>query len=111
MYCSFASTKRPTAFMFWSTPQDSPSLEFPSVPLVGVRIYVPKLKFKLPFIIPDVNIDDLRTMELPEPLLEMSYLREHRYPDWIETDDSFNFRRWTGHGEVPSGIRAQFPDR
>jgi len=102
----------PTAFMFWVTPQiPEPSLTIssPSELLVGVRIYIPHLKLGLP-LLPDINLDDLRNIELPQPILKMEYLHEERHPDWLETDDSFGFTDWKGSGEVPPDVRRRFPD-
>ena len=101
-------THHPTAFMFWTTPLDSLSL--PPTPLVGVRIYIQNLTFKLPFILPDIDLDDLREIELPQPVLHMAYLRERRYPRWLQTDPAtLGFQEWAGYGRVPPAIRARFP--
>jgi len=105
-------THRPTAFMFWTTPNESGRLDLPPDPVVGVRIYIPRLRFKLPSILPDINIDDLREIELPQPILPLDYFTEKRYPRaWLETDSLFGFASWTGHGPVPAPLRERFPDR
>ena len=46
--------------MFWTTPLESLTTALPETPLIGVRIYIPNLKLKLPFILPDIDFDDLR---------------------------------------------------
>jgi hypothetical protein len=104
-------THRPTAFMFWVGSQTPERCELPQNPLLGVRIYVPRLRIKLPFILPDINLDDLREVELPQAMLEMSYLQGRSYPAWLETDSEFGFTEWKGYGEVPAAIRERFPDR
>jgi hypothetical protein len=103
-------THHPTAFMFWTTPMDSAATDMPPTPLVGVRIYIPNLTFKLPLILPDFDLDDLREIELPQPILRMAYLREHRSPRWLHTDPAtLGFGGWGGHGAVPKAIRERFP--
>jgi hypothetical protein len=105
-----SGTHRPTAFMFWVTPQDSLSLVPGAEPLAGVRIYIPHLRFKLPTILPDINLDDLRRLELPYPLLALDYVEHRRYPGWMANESGRWIRAWKGHGEVPPEIRARFPD-
>ena len=84
--------------------------ELPPIPLVGVRIYIPGLRLRLPFFLPDINFDDLRELELPMPILEVEYLRQHRQPSWLGTSDNLNFKDWKGHGPVPPALRLRFPD-
>jgi hypothetical protein len=103
-------THQPTAFMFWSSPLRRSQPELPDAPLVGVRIYVPHLKLKLPFILPDINFDDLREIDLPQPILEMAYLRDGRHPSWLEIDAWLGFKGWKGNGAVPQHVRRAFPD-
>ena len=124
-------THRPTAYMFWVTaPRPAapvmgvtasipgtaalnalqPALELPSNPRVGLSIYIPGLKLKLP-LLPDINVDDLRSLELPMPILENEYLRQHRYPSWLETNSHLGFNDWAPYGTLPAEIRREFPDR
>jgi len=122
-------THRPTAYMFWvseyrsasgekarchvasADPLASPaaSLDVPSIPVVGLRIYIPGLKLKLPCL-PDVNVDDLREIELPTPILDLDYLRQHRQPSWLEVNANLGFNNWQQYGAVPPEIRRRFPD-
>jgi hypothetical protein len=103
-------THHPTAFMFWTTPLDSSAVALPATPLVGVRIFIPNLRFKLPFILPDFDLDDLREIELPQPILRMAYLREGHSPGWLHTDPAtLSFGSWGGYGAVPTAIRERFP--
>ena len=123
-------THRPTAYMFWvseyrpvssegarykvaSTEPFSAratSLDVPSIPIVGLRIYIPGLKLKLPCL-PDVNVDDLREIELPTPILDLEYLRQQRQPSWLELNTNLGFKNWNQYGAVPPEIRRRFPDR
>ncbi len=123
-------THRPTAYMFWvseyhplpgegprykvasAEPASSPasSLDVPSIPVVGLRIYIPGLKLKLPCL-PDVNVDDLREIELPTPILDLDYLRKHRQPSWLEVNANLGFKNWDQYGAVPPEIRRRFPDK
>jgi hypothetical protein len=105
-------THRPTAFMFWVSPENPYRLALPQEPLVGVRIYIPHLRFRLPSILPDINLDDLREVELPQPIVPISYLIEKRFPQaWLVSDDGYGFEHWVGHGDVPPAMRERFPDR
>lgn len=105
-------THRPTAYMFWvsavaSTPESPATL--PSDPLVGVRVYIPHLRLRMP-LLPDVGFDDLREIELPMPILAMSYLESGDKPAWLGPRRA-SFRDWEGVGPVPDAIRRRFPDR
>jgi hypothetical protein len=102
---------RPAAFMFWTSPLDTASGRLPRVPLVGIRIYVPSLRFELPSILPDIDLDDLRTLDLPLPLVEVAYLRQGRQPAWLPLEGDLDIRDWRGVGPVPPGVRARFPNR
>jgi len=102
---------RPEAFAYWvsSPAPDSTPGALPR-PLAGVRIYFPGLRFKLPSILPDIDLEDLRTLGLPMPLLSASYLRCHGQPSWLEADEALDFEDWVGVGALPAGVRARFPN-
>lgn len=121
---------RPTAYMFWvSAPVDAPlvgptdagisamsvagvSTGNPSeapAPLVGLRIYIPGLKLKMPCL-PDVNVEDLRRVDLAMPLLGLDYIRDDA-PDWLDVNQYLGFEEWKGSGPLPEEIRRRFPDR
>lgn len=132
-------THRPTAYMFWVTPlwtfssspgenHNAPGAgwfeaaavhtaiarmpgEITETPQVGVRIYVPRLRLRLPSLLPDIPFDDLREVELPMPILEIDYLRGGRWPSWLGTGDNLTFGHWRGYGDVPAAVRERFPDR
>ncbi len=126
-------THRPTAYMLWkATPSvtgalpahsdsapialaaflpsgaDSPSP--PAMPLLGVRLYVPDLKLRLPML-PDVHLDDLREAYIIMPILDLDYLRRGDYPSWLELDRNLGFVDWKGCGPIPPEIRRRFPNR
>jgi hypothetical protein len=86
-------------------------LELPPVPMVGIRMYIKGLRFKLPSFLPDINLDDLREIELAMPILDMRYLKETRQPAWLGRDADCTFAEWKGFGDVPPDIRERFPDR
>ncbi len=101
---------RPDAFVFWVTPRATLGPMLPQLPLVGARIYVPHLRFRLPSIIPDFTFEDLREVDLPQPVLSLDYLKENRYPGWLEPAYMRGFKGWEGAGPLPPGLRKQFPD-
>jgi hypothetical protein len=126
-------THQPTAYMFWVSPPDTwrvarsagmryavaassatpapeLALDLPSTPLVGLRLYIPGLRLRLP-VLPDINVDDLREIELPMPILDLDYLRGHQQPSWLDVNDRLGFKNWEAHGPVPAEIRRRFPDR
>jgi len=114
-------THRPTAFMLWmSTPASMTvtassrssrnASSLPATPLLGLRVYVPGLKLRLP-LLPDINVEDLREAEVITPVLDLAYLRRGDYPSWLEVNPNLGFEGWTGHGPVPPEIRRRFPDR
>ena len=124
-------THQPRAYMFWVSAlapgaesyQDgsialpasypnvpsSPVVDLPETPLVGVRVYIPGLRLRMPFF-PDVNFDDLREVELPLPILSMEYLKKKQQPSWLGTADNSGLKDWKGYGSVPPGLRERFPD-
>jgi len=105
-------THRPTAYMFWVSPLASveePALEVPEEPLLGVRVYIPHLRLRMP-LLPDVGFDDLREIELPMPILAMSFVESGDKPSWLGSRQA-GFRDWEGVGPVPDDIRKRFPDR
>jgi hypothetical protein len=105
-----AGVHRPEAFVFWVTPRDPHRSTLPETPLVGARIYVPHLQLHLP-VLPDIGFEDLRTVDLPQPILEVSYLRGARYPEWLQAARLRGFKDWEGVGPLPPALRQRFPDR
>lgn len=101
---------RPAAFMFWTSPLDAATGLLPKVPLAGIRIYIPSLKFALPSVLPDIDLDDLRILQLPVPMLEVTYLRQGRQPPWLTLQGDLTLRDWRGEGPLPAGVRERFPN-
>jgi len=101
---------RPEAFAYWVSSPDPDSTAASLTPLAGVRIYFPGLRFKLPSILPDIDLEDLRTLGLPMPLLSASYLSRHGQPSWLGADEALGFEGWVGVGPLPAGVRARFPN-
>jgi len=102
---------RPTAYMFWVNLMDTDAefpADLPATPLVGVRVYIPGLRLRLP-LLPDVGFDDLREIELPMPILSMQYLKDSSQPSWLGKTKT-GFMNWRGVGPVPTEIRQRFPD-
>ena len=105
-----AGLHRPEAFVFWVTPRDLRHTRVPQQPLVGARIYVPRLRLRLPSILPDIGFEDLREVDLPQPILALEYLHAKRAPQWLRPAHSRGFEGWEGVGPLPDSLRARFPD-
>jgi len=123
---------RPTAYMLWmstpsasgvtsarpsfapialaaSPPPGASALSLPGTPLLGLRVYAPGLRLRLPFL-PDIPVEDLRTVDIIMPVLGLDYLRRGDHPPWLELDRNLGFRDWKGQGPIPPEIRRRFPD-
>ena len=126
-------THRPTAYMLWRPapsvtsalpacsasapialaafpPTGANACTLPATPLLGVRLYVPGLKLRLPML-PDIHLDDLREAHVIMPILDLDYLRRGDYPSWLELNRNLGFADWKGQGPIPPEIRRRFPDR
>jgi hypothetical protein len=101
---------RPEAFTYWVSSRDPGSGPASLTPLAGVRVYFPGLRFVLPSFLPDIDLEDLRTLGLPMPFLSASYVRGHGQPGWLEVDEALDFDDWVGVGPLPAGVRARFPN-
>jgi hypothetical protein len=101
-------THRPRALAFWVSPNPTARCALPETPLVGVRVYVPSLKLRLP-LLPDVAFDDLREMDLPQPILRLEYLRGS-HPSWLQARVD-GLGGWRGYGDLPEELRRRFPDQ
>jgi hypothetical protein len=102
-------THRPHALVFWVSSRATERCALPDTPLVGVRVYVPGLKLRLP-LLPDLAFDDLREMDLPQPILRLDYARAARHPAWLQARTQ-GIDEWKGYGPLPEAVRAMFPDR
>ena len=110
MYIRKWGTHKPTALMFWCTPRDVNRTQLPRTPLVGNCIYVPRLALELPAFLPDLGFDDLRKVDLPGPILSLTYIQERRYPDWMQHAEPRGFKDWDSYGPIPPDLRLRFPD-
>jgi hypothetical protein len=102
-------THRPRALMFWTIPDAAARTALPSDPQVGVRLYVPHLTLKLR-LLPDVGFDDLRAIDLPQPILRLDYVHGEAHPEWLRSVKTGGFDGWAGYGSVPHPLRQRFPD-
>jgi len=103
-------THVPRAILFWTAPPEVAERDLPPQPRVGVRIYVPHLRLKLPSFLPDIGFDDLREVDLPQPIVRLEYLKDGPNPVWLPQGRNIGFADWKGHGPVPQELRARFPD-
>jgi hypothetical protein len=103
---------RPAAFIFWASPAASDPPQAPvASALAGVRVYIPGLRLDLP-VLPSIGLNDLRTLELPRPLLRVDYVRSGRCPRWlVERGEELQMADWQGLGPTPPRVRERFPDR
>lgn len=110
MYVRKWGTHKPAAVMFWSTPRDVNRTRLPRVPLVGYGVYVPQLGLELPLVLPDLGFEDLRLVDLPQPILSLSYIQSRRYPEWMQRAEPRGFKGWESYGPLPPDLRLRFPD-
>jgi uncharacterized protein (TIRG00374 family) len=101
---------RPAAFAFWATrpPREPPYL--PPAPRVGSAIYLPGLVFRLP-LLPDFELQDLRILALPMPLLEVQDMRRGALPSWLGRTGDLTLDSWTSLGNAPAALHERCPDR
>ena len=111
MYVRKWGTHRPHAFMYWSTPRDLFRVGLPRTPLVGSCVYVPGVQLDLPSILPNVGFEDLRAVDLPQPILALTDLEAARYPAWIRRAKPRGFKDWETYGPIPPDLQIRFPDR
>jgi hypothetical protein len=104
--CSASAPIAPAAFL----PSGANACALPATPLLGVRLYVPGLKLRLPML-PDIHLDDLREAHVIMPILDLDYLRRGDHPSWLELNRNLGFVDWKGQGPIPAEIRRRFPDR
>ncbi len=111
MYFRKWGVHQPRAMSFWSTPRDVGRLTLPRTPLVGSAVYLPHVHFELPLMLPDLGFDDLRLVDVPQPILSLSYLRAQAYPDWMRRAEPRGFKDWQSYGPIPPDLRLRFPDQ
>jgi hypothetical protein len=110
MWVHRAGLHRPQAFVFWVTPRAALRNGLPEKPLVGARIYVPRLELRLPSILPDIGFEDLREVDLPQPILALDYISGGQHPRWLQPAEMRGFKNWDGVGALPPELRRRFPD-
>ncbi|MFQ5600679.1 MAG: hypothetical protein ACE5G2_08995 [Candidatus Krumholzibacteriia bacterium] len=110
MYVRKWGTHQPSATMFWATPRDVDRVSLPRIPLVGSCVYVPGVRLELPSFLPDVGFEDLRAVDLPQPILSLSFLQEKRFPRWMRRARVRGFKDWETYGPIPPDLRIRFPD-
>ena len=103
-------THHPVAYMYWASLMEATLAKPPESPMVGVRVYIPHLRLRLPSLLPDIDFDDLRNVELPQPILDMNYLRNDQYPSWLDVNQDAIIN-WSDVGPVPAELRERFPNR
>jgi hypothetical protein len=86
--------------------------EFPANPRVGAIAYLPNLKLRLPFFLPDLGFDDHRDFGYPMPLMRAEFFRHpaDHFPDWVESTEAGTIYHWHGIGPRPGVIDRRFPD-
>jgi hypothetical protein len=101
---------KPGAMLFWSTPRDMQRSQLPPIPLVGSAVYVPHVVLELPSILPDMKFEDLRLIDLPQPIFKRSYVANKEYPSWLERAEPRGFKGWDSYGPIPPDLQLRFPD-
>jgi hypothetical protein len=110
MYVRKWGVHQPSAMMFWSTPRDVGRTQLPPTPLVGSSVYVPRVRLELPSFLPDFGFDDLRLVDLPQPILALAYLEGNLYPKWVRRAKPRGLKSWESYGPIPPDLRVRFPD-
>jgi hypothetical protein len=110
MYFRKWGTHQPMAVGFWSTPRDVTRQALPRSPLVGSAVYVPHVRFELPSFLPDLGFEDLRLVDVPQPILSLEYIEAKRYPSWMRRARPRGFKDWQSYGPIPPDLRLRFPD-
>jgi hypothetical protein len=82
----------------------------PRVPRIGAAAYFPELRLHLPWLLPDVSLDDLRALAAVQPLLAADRCCHDGFPDWVDVTDEGHFGEWGSEGPIPEVVREWFPD-
>ena len=102
-------THTPKAFVFWQSTADA-RLTLPSTPLVGNSIYVPGIQLEMPAKLPNIGLENLRAIDLPQPIVAKEYARGGGAPAWLPRHAERGFKNWKAHGPVPPDVRLRFPE-
>lgn len=86
--------------------------ELPVVPRIGAIAYLPNLKLRLPFFLPDLGLDDHRDFGYPMPLMrtESFHRPTDHFPSWFETTEAGTVYHWESLGPRPTILHERFPD-
>jgi hypothetical protein len=86
--------------------------ELPATPRVGAIAYLPDLRLRLPFFLPDLGFDDHRDFGYPMPLMRAEFFRHptDHFPGWYETTEAGTVYHWESVGPRPRVIDERFPD-
>ena len=82
----------------------------PEVPRIGTAAYFPELKLRLPWFLPDVNMNDLRALSTIQPLIASEQCDRDKLPSWVNVLDDGRFLEWGSEGPIPAAIRQWYPD-
>lgn len=110
MYVRKWGTHTPRAMMYWSTPRDLQRIRLPRMPLVGSCVYVPSVQLVLPAFLPNIGFEDLRAVDLPQPIMALADLEAGRYPSWLRRGRPRGFKDWETYGPIPPDLQLRFPD-
>ena len=102
---------KPDAMIFWSTPRNVHRNLPPKSPLVGSAVYVPAVRMELPSILPDMKFNDLRLLDLPQPIMARAYIDSKGYPSWMDRAEPRGFKEWESYGPIPPDLQLRFPDK
>lgn len=86
--------------------------EIPERVRIGGCGYFPKLKFALPFFLPDLGLEDLRDFFFPFPLMPIHWFRnpEGYFPKWIDVGPAGTVKPWDSEGPRPRILDEWFPN-
>jgi hypothetical protein len=96
--------------MFWTSPVQGRRLALPGTPLVGSCIYVPGIRLDLPAGLPGIGVENLRPIDLPQPIVEISHAEGQSAPAWLPRRAGRGLKNWKAHGPVPPDVRLRFPE-
>ncbi len=84
----------------------------PKHPRLGACAYFPDIKFRLPSVLPDIGLSDLRDFSFPLPLMLESWYRQPSkdLPSWLRIQAGVRIRDWKSIGPRPRILDKRFPD-
>ncbi len=100
----------PKAFVYWQSTGSETRLALPPTPLVGNAIYVPGIQLELPAKLPNIGLENLRIVDVPQPIVAKAYAKSAHAPEWMPRHAERGFKNWKSHGPVPPDVRLRFPE-